>query len=294
MSKVIGVLTARMASRRLPGKVMKAVAGKSLLAHHIERLQAVSGLDGIFLATSIDPQNSILIQEAERLGCGWISGSEHDVVERHIALCEREGADAIIRVPCDSPLFNIDILSEFVSLYRQRPRDYMYVSNMTMVQGTSKELVASSALHRVHAQYQGPAVTMNIIEQITDYDALGLEIDSVLCRPEYRLTVDYPEDLHLISSIYDALYKASPLDLCEVYAWLDEHPELAQSNSNVESSLVNKHIAALEATPLYAIQPDRDTYRIVDRQQHDISPEAFLATLYRLVPELAVGKRKSA
>lgn len=97
--KVIGVITARMASTRLPGKVLLKMAGKSIFAHHVERMQAVKGLDGVFLATSTDPKNQALIAEAESLGCGWFAGAEQDIVNRHVKLCEREGADALSGSP---------------------------------------------------------------------------------------------------------------------------------------------------------------------------------------------------
>ena len=47
--KVIGVITARMASTRLPGKVLKKMAGKSVFGHHAERMQNVKETDGVFL-----------------------------------------------------------------------------------------------------------------------------------------------------------------------------------------------------------------------------------------------------
>ena len=115
MRKVIGVITARMASTRLPGKVLQMMAGKSVFAHHVERMKNVKGLDGVFLATSKDPLNKQLIEEAERFDCGWYTGAEQDIVDRHIKLCEREGADAFIRVTCDSPIFDIESTSRFVS-----------------------------------------------------------------------------------------------------------------------------------------------------------------------------------
>jgi spore coat polysaccharide biosynthesis protein SpsF len=74
MSSIIGVITARMASTRLPGKVMKNLAGKTIFAHHVERMRAVRGLKGVCLATSRDPKNKELIHEAERLGCSWYAG----------------------------------------------------------------------------------------------------------------------------------------------------------------------------------------------------------------------------
>ena len=84
MSKVIGVITARMTSTRLPRKVLAEISSKSNFAHHVERMKNIKGLDGVFLATSVDPKNSDLIEEAERLGCGWYCGPELDIVARHI------------------------------------------------------------------------------------------------------------------------------------------------------------------------------------------------------------------
>src|SRR3990170_1594263 len=128
MKKVIGVITARMASTRLPGKVLKKMAGKSIFGHHVERMKNVKGLDDVFLATSVDPKNKELIEEAEKLGCGWYAGAEQDIVDRHIKLCEREKADAVIRVTCDSPIFDIVSASRFVEEFRKEFRDYIYIS----------------------------------------------------------------------------------------------------------------------------------------------------------------------
>jgi len=207
MSKVIGVITARMASTRLPGKVLQKMAGKSAFAHHVERMKNVNGLDGVFLATSVDPKNKELIEEAERFDCGWYAGAEQDIVDRHIKLCERECADAVIRVTCDSPIFDIESTARSVEEFKKEYRDYLYVSNMTMIQGTLTELISYNALLEVHKHYRGAAVTQHIKENMGKFKTLGIEIDIDLCRPEYRLTIDELVDIEMIRHIYEALYK---------------------------------------------------------------------------------------
>ena len=233
MSRVIGVITARMASTRLPGKVLKTMAGKSIFAHHVERMQSVKGLDGVFLATSKDPQNKALIEEAGRLGCGWFDGAEQDIVDRHIKLCEMEKADAVIRVTCDSPIFDIESASRFVKEFKKEYRDYIYVSNMTMIQGTLSELISCNALNEVHKHYRGAAISQPIKENLDKFKALGIEIDIDLCRPEYRLTIDEAVDIEMIGRIYEALYKGRPLALHDVYTWLDDNPQVARMNMHV-------------------------------------------------------------
>lgn len=283
MSSVIGVITARMASTRLPGKVLKHVCGKSIFAHHVERMKEVKGLSGVCLATSVDPQNKLLIEEAERLGCGWYAGPEEDIVERHIKLCEQEGADAVIRVTCDCPLFDIDITSRFVSLFRDEYHDFIYCGNMPMMQGTLTELISCQALEKVHESYRGPAVSLPIRENPQDYKTKTLDQDPDLVRPEYRLTVDEMPDYILVQQIYNALYKNKPIPLKEVYTWLDDNPEAARINQHVGIKGVNRYVANLMEKPVYSIVRSGEGYVIFDENKQVVEPEFFLKEINELI-----------
>ena len=284
MKKVIGVVTARMTSTRLPGKVLLDIAGKSNFAHHVERMRAVKGLAGVFLATSSNPLNATLIAEAERLGCGWYAGAEEDIVERHIALCGRESADAVIRVTCDCPLFDIDSASLFIEEFQKEYQDFIYVSNMAMMYGTLSELISFDALREVHKNYRGPAISLPIRENMGSFKTLDITVPEELCRPEYRLTVDYPDDLELVRHIYNALYRVSPLALRDVYTWLDDNPQTARINAHVAVKGVNVYAANLMEKPVYSVVRSGDRYLILDEQKQLLTPSEFLTRLAELFP----------
>jgi len=290
MAKVIGVIVARMSSKRLPGKVAKTIAGKSMFTHHVERMRNVKGIDGVFLATSKDPLNRKLIQEAQRLGCGWYVGAEQDVVQRCTKLCEREKADAIVYVPCDSPLFDIESVSLSIKEFKKKYWDYIYVSNMTPIQGTVKELVSYNALRNIHKYYRGPAVTIYIIENMDKFKTLGIEIDNDLRRPEHRLTVDHPVDFELIYKIYKALYKGEPLSLRDVYVWLDDNPKIAQINKHVNIGGFNEYVNNLRNKPLYSIVSRAGKHSIFDRQKKNVDPKKFMKKFLDLFPETRKDK----
>ena len=285
MRKVIGVITARMASTRLPGKVMKEMAGRSVFAHHVERMKCVKALDGVFLATSDDPLNKELIEEAERLGCGWYAGAEQDIVDRHIRLCEREKADAVIRVTCDSPLFDIESASRFVEEFKREYRDLIYVSNMTMIQGSLSELISYKALLRVHEHYRGTGVTIYIKENMDKFKTMGIQIDRDLRRPEYRLTIDEAADIEMIGRIYDALYRGEPLSLREVYVWLDDNPQVARMNMHVGVKGCEQQSAMLTENPLYSIVSSGRKYVVLDEHKRMVEPEQFIRKFAELFPE---------
>lgn len=286
MSKVIGVITARMASTRLPGKVLQKMAGKSVFAHHVERMQNVKGLAGVFLATSEDTLNKELITEAEKLGCGCYAGAEQDIVDRHIKLCGREKADAVVRVTCDSPIFDIDSASRFVAEFKKKYFDYIYVPNMTIIQGTLSELISYKALLEVHKHYRGAPVTVYIKENMSAFKTLGIEIDIDLCRPEYRLTIDEAIDIEMIGKIYDALYKGKPLSLRQVYTWLDDNPQVAKMNMYVGIKGCEQQSANLMEKPLFSVLQSGKKFVILDEQKRMVQPNDFIEKLKAIFPEL--------
>ena len=56
----LGIIQARISSERLPGKVLEDVSGKPLLSHIIERLKRSKMIDQIVLATSTNPEDTVL------------------------------------------------------------------------------------------------------------------------------------------------------------------------------------------------------------------------------------------
>jgi len=291
MSKVIGAITARMASTRAPGKVLKILGGtKSTFEHHVERMQRISGLDGVFLATSTDPANRALIDVAEKLGIGWFAGAEQDIVDRHIQLLEREDAQAVIRATCDCPILDIESAGRFVEIFKADPHDYVYVSNMTMIQGTLTELISLAALKRVHEDYRGAAISQPIKEHLDAFKTRGIEIDQDLCRPEYRLTIDEQVDIDMIGKIYAALYTdGMPLDLREVYTWLDDNPQVGRMNMHVGVKGCEQASAALVSQSLYTITPSGKQFVVLDEQKRMVAPDDFLDAVAAMFPN--AGKR---
>ncbi len=86
MEKAIGIIIqARMGSTRLPGKVVKKIEGKPILAHVIERLKKIKGVK-IILATTVKKEDDGLETIAEKLGIATFRGSENDVLDRYFEL----------------------------------------------------------------------------------------------------------------------------------------------------------------------------------------------------------------
>ena len=65
---ILAIVQARMKSTRLPGKVLKMVNGKTLIEILFHRLSRSNKIDKILLATSIKPENDLLVETVEKLG----------------------------------------------------------------------------------------------------------------------------------------------------------------------------------------------------------------------------------
>ena len=66
--RTVAIVQARMASTRLPGKVMKPICGTPLIGWLFQRLARTENVDEIVLATSSNSKNQPLI-EHNILGC---------------------------------------------------------------------------------------------------------------------------------------------------------------------------------------------------------------------------------
>ena len=101
--RVFITIEARMASKRLPGKVMLPIAGKPMLSQLICRVKNVSNVDGILVLTSKMPENKVIIDLAEKNGVGIFAGSEDDLVDRIVSGTKNENPHSIVQLTADNP-----------------------------------------------------------------------------------------------------------------------------------------------------------------------------------------------
>ena len=110
--KILGVIPARFASTRFPGKPLHLIAGKPLLQHVVERCQRARALDEIIVAT-----DDTRIAEVARNFCRVeLTSAEHPSGTDRIAeVMQRVAGDAAVNIQGDEPLIDpavIDAVAE--------------------------------------------------------------------------------------------------------------------------------------------------------------------------------------
>lgn len=241
--KTIAIIQARMGSQRLTGKVLRPLCGLSMIGHVLQRAASVKRIDEVWLATSTNPENDALAAEVERLGYQCFRGSEEDVLARYQGTVQAAGADVIVRITGDCPLYDpvvCDAMLErfHAALQEDPPADFMSsVFERRFPRGLDTEIFTARALARnfneAHLPNEREHVTPHFYHHPEKFRALSWVNDADLSR--FRWTVDTPEDWEFVETVYNSLWRPDHLiTTAEVLALLEQRPELAALNANVE------------------------------------------------------------
>jgi len=243
--KTVGIIQARMGSKRLPGKVLKPIVGIPNLEHMMRRLSRCQTLNEIVIATSDQPQDDILSNFAKEHGYLSGRGSETDVLGRYYKVAKERQADHVVRLTADCPLIDPEVTDSVVREHLDaKSRDI--TSNcikLSFPNGFDTEVLSFGCLQRLHRQTQDPPYREHVTNYIHDYPEQFIigHIVSAENRSDLRLTLDTDEDYELIRQIYEALYPQNPdFGFREIYALLDRHPEMKQINAAVQQTKILK------------------------------------------------------
>ena len=107
-----------MGSTRLPGKVLKPIAGQPLLWHIVHRLKTSHLIEDIAIATTDQSAATTPSwNSAAQNGVTVVRGPEDDVLARFALAAEALDADIIVRVSSDAPFIDAGFVDH---LRRQR------------------------------------------------------------------------------------------------------------------------------------------------------------------------------
>src|SRR4051794_2173021 len=110
------VVQARSGSTRLPGKVLREVGGRPLLAYLLERLEHAVLIDGVVVATSDDASDDSVVAFCRTVGADCHRGPVADVAGRILGAVRERDLDAFVRISGDSPLLDQGLVDRAVAL----------------------------------------------------------------------------------------------------------------------------------------------------------------------------------
>ena len=246
--KVAVVIAGRMKSSRLKSKALLPLGGRTAVERCIDQCLTVESVNEVILASSTLKEDAVLKQFLSEGQARFWAGDPDDVISRYIGACEHYGVDVVVRVTADCPVVSSEIIEYLLEMHFQAGSDYTAPKNAAV--GTAGEVINTRALRTViervkcakHSEY----MTWYFKNNPEIFDLNIVELPDDLVR-DYRLTLDYEEDLQIL----DAIYKRLPADqlgfpISDIFQVVDDDPELAKINIHKELKYkADKELVAL-------------------------------------------------
>lgn len=233
----VAIVQARMGSSRLPGKVLRDLAGDTMLARVVQRLRAARAIDQIVIATTTSAADDAIVREAGRLGAGVHRGSETNVLSRYVDAASAWRADVVVRVTADCPLLDPGVVDSVVEALFVAPVDYASNTHVrTFPRGLDVEALHRDTLERIGRLGVSAAAREHVTAFVMESPALFAvrQVRADQDDSDLRWTVDTDDDLALVRALYERFDLATnPIAYRGVVAAVRETPELASINAHI-------------------------------------------------------------
>jgi len=236
--KVVGLIQARMGSTRLPGKVLKSVAGISMVELILFRLSKCKELDQIVVAASKEKENEALQDIVESHGYKCTRGSEKDVLKRFYESANSVEAEIIVRITGDCPLVDASLVDQCVQEFKNSNVDYFSnIQPPTFPDGLDIEVMSFASLKIANKE----ASTKYDREHVTPYirNSNKFKKDSLSYSQDLsnlRWSVDELEDLTVVTKVFNHFSPDIFFGWEQVLELNYSKPELFQYNQHIKNN----------------------------------------------------------
>lgn len=240
--KVGYLVTGRLKSTRLPGKLLIEVKGKPLISHMLDRLKEVQRIDQIVICTSDLEQDKPLGDIARANGVECYFGDPDDVLVRLLGATDKFEFDYVLNITADCPFVDPVYADAIVDQYLKTDADL--IRQFELPHGIFSYGIKVDALRKVveiknskDTEVWGRYFTDTGLFNVVDFNVTN----PFHRRPGLRLTIDYPEDLEVFKKINDALYKEGEVfSLDQILSLIDEIPEIMRLNEHCHAKFKSR------------------------------------------------------
>lgn len=239
--RIITIIQARLASTRLPNKILKKLKpGKSALECMIKRVSGSSLVTDIIVATTENPIDQKLISYLKKIGQKYFVGKEDDVLDRYYQAARAVGAqssDIIVRLTSDCPVIDPRVIDTVINRYLKGGYDFVTDSlePYSYPDGMDVEVFSFKNLKKAWRE----AVLPSHREHVTFYFWQNPKLFKIYYVKNnknlsgYRLTLDYKEDYLLLKKIYGH-FNDYDFAMQDILDYLDANPDIRNINSEAK------------------------------------------------------------
>jgi spore coat polysaccharide biosynthesis protein SpsF len=238
---ILAIIQARLNSSRLPGKVLKDLGGKPLLAWAVDRARRARTLTNVIVATTTDPADQPIVDFCAQHGYPVYRGSEFDVLDRFYQAALQYQADVIVRITADCPFIDPAEIDRVVECFLASGADFACNRlpppwTRTTPIGLDTEVCSFAGLTRAWKEAGQKNEREHVMPFFYTVEGRFKVVVADLEQDYSRLrwTVDTPADLDLLRAVVAQLGGRTDFSWREVLTLFERHPELAQINAGVQ------------------------------------------------------------
>jgi spore coat polysaccharide biosynthesis protein SpsF len=199
------VIQARIKSTRLPKKILlplPIVGGQPLLSLITDELKKSKFRNEIFVATSNNEENNVLVSFCVKNNVKCFRGDEENVLSRFTCIAKSGHYDCIVRLTGDNPIIDISLLDDLIKNHFKKGNDYTKTEGLPL--GMNFEIISPKTLINIESQELTDSDKEHVTQYIINSNKYIAEIILVKLPEKFRelrLTVDYASDYSLLSNI---------------------------------------------------------------------------------------------
>jgi spore coat polysaccharide biosynthesis protein SpsF len=238
MRHTVAIIQARMGSSRLPGKVLREIAGQPMLAWVVARARRAHSLDQVTVATTSEPGDDPVEELCRAMHVPVYRGSLFDVLDRFYQAAQTFQAETVVRLTADCPLIDPSEIDHTVGEFFAAGVDFAanrLPEGRTVPIGLDTEVCSFAALERAWNEAVLPFEREHVMPYL--YDQPGrfrvLLVKSSPDRGTLRWTVDTPEDLDLVRQVVARFPGRDDFTYAELLQLFETDPTLSTINAAV-------------------------------------------------------------
>ena len=240
---IIAIIQARLGSTRFKNKILKKIGDKTIVEFLYKRISSIKNIKKTIIATTKSKIDDELYNFLKKKNINVFRGSESNVLKRFYEVSKLNTSDYIIRICCDCPFIDLNILKKMINKAKEKELDY--ISNTikpTFPDGLDVEIFKTKILKKAYFntsnKYDKEHVTPYIIRNAIKKENFEFKKD----LSNYRLTIDEPNDYKVIIKTYKLL-KNKEINIQNIDKIIMTNHKLFKLNRNDkrnEGAIMNK------------------------------------------------------
>lgn len=202
--KITAIIQARMASTRLPGKVLLPLNGKPVLQRLVDRVRKSKLINDVVIATSINPKDKEIEMFCRQSNISFYRGDEENVLKRVFLAAVVNRPDIIVEITGDCPLVDPKQIDICINNLIEYKADYSCnIYPRSWPDGFDIQVYTFADLQQLYYEIKPKQhVGWNITQYPNDFKVVNYPAPDEYNIPELRLTLDTKEDLELLQLIF--------------------------------------------------------------------------------------------